>query len=83
MPAVLSAEVPKETKMEEPKNIAIKLLVEKLKSEQSNLASNESMLKSYETNAKSYRQKKSGNLCSIKELAAALKKLGHKADPAA
>ena len=64
--------------MEEPKNIAIKLLVDKLKMEQSALASNESSLKTYETSAKQYREKKNKNLRDIKELAAALKKLGHK-----
>lgn len=69
---------PKEPKMEEPKNIAIKILVEKLKTEQSSLASNESQLKLYERYTKTYRDNKSKNQRAIKELAAALKKLGHK-----
>ncbi len=69
---------PPETKMEEPKNIAIKLLVDKLKSEQGSLASNVSSLKTYEDSAKRYREAKGKNLKAIKELATALKKLGHK-----
>lgn len=64
--------------MEEPKNIAIKILVDKLKSEQSSLATNETSLKVHETNAKSYREVKNKNQHAIKELASALKKLGHK-----
>lgn len=75
---MLSSEPQKETKMEEPKNIAIKILVEKLKSEQGSLASNEISLKSYEESAKRYRDGKSKNQHAIKELAAALKRLGHK-----
>lgn len=64
--------------MEEPKNIAVKILVDKLKSEQSTLASVTSSLKMYETNAKNCRESKNKNLKAIKELGAALKKLGHK-----
>jgi hypothetical protein len=75
---IINTILPKEIKMEEPKNIAVKLLVDKLKSEQSSLASNESNLKSYEASAKQYREKKNTNLKAIKELATALKKLGHK-----
>lgn len=75
---VLVAEIPKESKMEEPKNIAIKILVDKLKAEQICLASTEASLKSYEDSAKRYQESKNKNLHAIKELAAALKKLGHK-----
>lgn len=75
---MLLAETSKETKMEEPKNIAIKILVEKLKSEQSSLASTETQLKLYEAYVKTHREIKNKNLHAIKELAAALKKLGHK-----
>lgn len=64
--------------MEEPKNIAIKILVDKLKAEQGNLSSNATMLKSHEDNAKIWREKKTKNQKAIKELASALKKLGHK-----
>lgn len=64
--------------MEEPKNIAIKILVEKLKSEQTCLASNESSLKTYENSVKNYREAKGKNRRAIKDLAAALRKLGHK-----
>lgn len=82
MPAIaapmLSVAIPKEPKMEEPKNIAIKILVEKLKAEQSSLAANEGQLKIYEGYAKTYRENKGKNQKAIKELAAALKKLGHK-----
>lgn len=75
---MFSAATPKELKMEEPKNIAIKILVDKLKAEQGNLSSNATMLKSHEDNAKIWREKKSKNQKAIKELAAALKKLVHK-----
>lgn len=78
--AVLPAKISKESKMEEPKNIAIKILVDKLKTEQGNLASNEAQLKIYEGHAKTYRENKNKNQKDIKELAAALKKLGHKND---
>jgi hypothetical protein len=76
--AILSTKVPKEPQMDEPKNIAIKILVDKLKAEQSSLASNTSTLKTYEDSAKTYHKKKSQNQHAIKDLAAALKKLGHK-----
>lgn len=75
---MLFAETSKEPKMEEPKNIAIKILVEKLKAEQGCLSSNETSLKSYEELAKRYREAKNKNQRAIKELASALKKLGHK-----
>lgn len=68
----------KEPKMEEPKNIAVRLLVDKLKSEQGVLASNSTSLASYEKHVKTYREAKNKNLRAIKELATALKKLGHK-----
>lgn len=77
-PALLTTITPKEPKMEEPKNIAIKILVDKLKTEQSSLASTETQLKLYETYVKTHRDHKNKNLRAIKELAAALKKLGHK-----
>ena len=64
--------------MEEPKNIAVKILVDKLKGEQKSLASNETILKSYEASAKTCRMAKAKNLKDIKELVTALKKLGHK-----
>lgn len=77
-PSIIIQPIPKEPKMEEPKNVAIKILVDRLKSEQSSLASTETQLKLYETYVKTHRESKNKNQRAIKELATALKKLGHK-----
>ncbi len=68
----------KETKVEEPKNIAVKMLVDKLKVEQSALKGHQEVLTNYAKTVKEYNTKKLAAQKNIKELAAALKKLGHK-----
>lgn len=62
----------------EIKNIAVKLLVNKLKADQSNLSSAENMIASIKKTLKVYTDQKNTAQKNIKELAAALKKLGHK-----
>lgn len=65
-------------KVEEPKNIAVKILVDKLKAEQSTLTSAKSSLETYKTYIKTYSDNKTKAEKNIKELSGALKKLGHK-----
>lgn len=73
------------TVVEEPKNCAVKTLVDKLKTEQSTLASqnssiesNKKLVKTYSDYVKDHKKKKADTETKIKELGAALKKLGHK-----
>lgn len=65
-------------KVEEPKNIAVKILVDKLKVEQSTLTSAKSSLETYKGYVKTYTDNKTKAEKNIKELSRALKKLGHK-----
>ncbi len=62
----------------EPKNIAVKILVDKLKVKQISLNSNKATLDSYKAYVKQYNAKKLADEKDIRELSAALKKLGHK-----
>lgn len=65
-------------KVEEPKNIAVKILVDKLNAEQISLDRNLAQLNIHENTVKTFRETTVKNLKNIKELAAALKKLGYK-----
>lgn len=75
-----------ETKpVEEPKNVAVKTLVDKLKVEQAALGSAKTTIDSYKAQiktfsgyVKTYNDKKIGAEKNIRELSVALKKLGHK-----
>jgi len=78
-PAQLTSKVEiKMEKVEEPKNIAVKILVDKLKAEQSALTSAKSSLETYKNYVKTYSDNKTKAEKNIKELSGALKKLGHK-----
>lgn len=78
-------EIKVEPKIEEPKNYAVKLLVDQLKAQQGGLASknaaitnDKAMIKTYQASLKVKNDEKLGIENKIKELAGALKKLGHK-----
>lgn len=66
------------TKTEEPKNIAVKLLVDKLKVEQEDLKKHNTNIEYHTKQLKQHRINKSTTDKNLKELGAALKKLGHK-----
>jgi len=68
----------KEKPVEDIKNVAVKLLVDKLKVEQKALSGHQEVLANYAKTIKEYNTKKLAAQKNIKELAAALKKLGHK-----
>lgn len=65
-------------KVEEPKNIAVALLVKKLKVEQEQLANYQASINKVKAELKGHTDNKNKNLKNIKELSDALKKLGHK-----
>lgn len=76
---------PVETKIEEPKNYAVKKLVDELKSQQNSLTSkkagidsDKNMIKTYQGMLKTKNSEKLAIENKIKELSVALKKLGHK-----
>ena len=69
---------PTQLKAEEPKNIAIKLLVDKLKAEQLELAATQKLADDYKSKLNVQLASKKSHLKTIKELSDALKKLGHK-----
>lgn len=64
--------------IEEPKNIAVKLLVDKLKTEQATLSGAKSNVELYKNYVKIHTATKTKAENNIKELSGALKKLGHK-----
>lgn len=67
-----------QNKIEEPKNIAHKLLVDKLKIEQSDLLKINSAIDAHSSKLKEWNKQKTTRNKSIKELSDALKKLGYK-----
>lgn len=74
-----------ETKIEEPKNYAVKKLVDELKQQQNSLTSTKAaidsskgMRKTYDEEIKKKNKTKSEIETKIKELSVALRKLGHK-----
>lgn len=83
--ADFAASQTKETKVEEPKNYALKLLVDQLKSQQielgaknNNILADKTVIKTYQASLKVKNTEKLAIENKIKELAGALKKLGHK-----
>lgn len=88
MPTMIGTDQAKETKMEkieEPKNYAVKLLVDQLKAQQTSLTSKKTAIeqdkaeiKRHQGNLKTKNTEKLAIENKIKELSVALKKLGHK-----
>lgn len=77
-PMSIGVDLPSPLKIEEPKNIAVKLLVDKFKAEQSKLTSAEASIASYKIILDNHNKSKSEAQKNLKELGLALKKLGHK-----
>jgi len=79
--AVLSTAVDysiKEKKVEKPKNIAHEILIDRFKAEQAKLKSAEVSIASTKSTLAIYNKNKVEAQKNLKELGAALKKLGHK-----